>query len=352
MIYVFTQVSILLRPLYPHMPRELFPVRQYAIHIEVAPSFHLPENHRNDIKGLLHGIRIDGLKRKQSPAASKTNLYFPLLFDLYIKSFFSFQIKEGKQAISLVGITVSKVVNGLPVGNSYKICVENAIKKLNYQVNSYAQGLKANKTHTIALLIPNTQEPFFASLVYHINLALLKRKYRMLLCSTDYDSGQEQEYVTMVQQNKVDGIIGLTYNPNLVIEGSTSFVSIDRSINPKIPCVTSDNFAGGQFAANKLADLGCKNLVFLRIGSSLENEPDKRRAGFENACLSLGLKYEMKLINDGEPFEEFDSFLAEHIHEGKLSFDGIFCVTDSLAYYVIKTLRRLHQRVPEAMSLS
>ena len=73
----------------------------------------------------------------------------------------------------------------------------------------------------------------------------------MLLCSTDYDSGQGQEYVTMVQQNKVDGIIGLTYNPNLVIEESTSFVSIDRSINPKIPCVTSDNFAGGQLAASK-----------------------------------------------------------------------------------------------------
>ena len=205
--------------------------------------------------------------------------------------------------------TVSKVVNGLPVGNSYRFRVENAIKKLNYQVNSYAQGLKANKTHTIALLIPNTQEPFFASLVYHINIALLKRKYRMLLCSTDYDSGQEQEYVTMVQQNKVDGIIGLTYNPNLIIEGNTSFVSIDRSINPNVPCVTSDNFAGQQ--------------------------------------LSLGLKYEMKLLNDGESFEEFDKFLEEHIHEGKLSFDGIFCVTDSLAYYIIKALRRLQQRVPE-----
>ena len=243
--------------------------------------------------------------------------------------------------------TVSKVVNGLPVGNSCRFRVENAIKKLNYQVNSYAQGLKANKTHTIALLIPNTQEPFFASLVYHINIALLKRKYRMLLCSTDYDSGQEQEYVTMVQQNKVDGIIGLTYNPNLIIEGNTSFVSIDRSINPDVPCVASDNFAGGQLAAGKLAELGCKNLVFLRIGSSLENEPDKRRAGFESACLSLGLKYEMKLLNDGESFEEFDKFLEEHIHEGKLSFDGIFCVTDSLAYYIIKALRRLQQRVPE-----
>ena len=109
--------------------------------------------------------------------------------------------------------TVSKVVNGIPVGESYRLRVEDAIKKLNYQVNSYAQGLKASKTYTIALLIPNTKEPFFASLVYYINLALLKRKYRMLLCSTDSDCDQEQEYVTMAQQNKVDGIIGLTYNP-------------------------------------------------------------------------------------------------------------------------------------------
>ena len=113
--------------------------------------------------------------------------------------------------------TVSKVVNGLPVGEAYKIRVENAIEKLNYQVNSYAQGLKANKTYTAALLIPNTLHPFYASLVYYINQALLKRKYRMLLCATDFDSKQEQEYITMAQQNKVDGIIGLTYNPNLII---------------------------------------------------------------------------------------------------------------------------------------
>ena len=42
--------------------------------------------------------------------------------------------------------TVSKVVNGLPVGASYKIRVEDAIQKLNYQVNSYAQGLKSKPT--------------------------------------------------------------------------------------------------------------------------------------------------------------------------------------------------------------
>lgn len=243
--------------------------------------------------------------------------------------------------------TVSKVVNGIPVGESYRLRVEEAIKKLNYQVNSYAQGLKANKTYTAALLLPNTEEPFFASLAYHINLALLKRRYRMLLCCTDFSSDQEQEYVTMAQQNKVDGIIGLTYNPNLQIEENTPFVAIDRSMGSKIPCVASDNFAGGQLAAEKLADLGCTNVAFLRIGSSLDNEPNKRKAGFENGCLSRGLSYEMKILNDGEPFEEFTRFLSEHIHDGRLSFDGIFCVTDRLAYLIIKTLRRLNLRVPE-----
>lgn len=247
--------------------------------------------------------------------------------------------------------TVSKVVNGLPVGDAYRIRVENAIQKLNYQVNSYAQGLKANKTYTVALLIPNTIDPFFSSLTHYINIALMKKKYRMLLCVTDYDPQQEQEYIKMAQQNKVDGIIGLTYNPELIIEENTPFVTIDRSMGSNISCVTCDNFAGGQLAAEKLADLGCKNVAFLRIGSSLVNEPNKRKAGFENGCLSRGLQYKMKILNDGESYEEFEKFLSQHICDGKLAFDGIFCVTDRLAHLVLNMLHKLHQRVPEDVQL-
>ena len=243
--------------------------------------------------------------------------------------------------------TVSKVVNGLPVGDPYKTKVEEAIKKLNYQVNTYAQGLKASKTYTVAFLIPNTIDPFFASLAHHINMALSGRKYRMLLCCTDFDPASEQEYVNMAQRGKVDGIIGLTYNPDLMIEEGTPFVAIDRSMGPRFPCVASDNFAGGQLAAEKLADLGCKNVAFLRIGSSLNSETNKRRSGFENGCLARGLSYEMKILNDGDPFSLFEDFLAEHIRSGKLTFDGIFCVTDRLAWLIIKALKKLGIRVPE-----
>ncbi len=243
--------------------------------------------------------------------------------------------------------TVSKVINGLPVGESYRLRVEEAIRKLNYQVNSYAQGLKASKTYTVALLIPNTFNPFFGSLSFQINLSLLRRKYRMLLCCTDANLQAEQEYITMAQQNKVDGIIGLTYNPDLRVDENIPFISIDRSMGPHIPCIASDNFAGGQMAAETLADLGCKNVAFLRIGSSLNNEPNKRKAGFENGCLARNLSYSMKILQDGEPIDEFEAFLMEHIHDGKLDFDGLFCVTDLIAYEVLGILKKLNIRVPE-----
>lgn len=247
--------------------------------------------------------------------------------------------------------TVSKVINGLPVGESYKIRVEEAIRKLDYHVNSYAQGLKANKTYTVALLIPNTYHPYFGKLAYQINLSLLKRKYRMILCSTEYDSGLEQEYVRMAQQNKVDGIIGLTYNANLMVDESIPFISIDRTISPHIPCIACDNFAGGQMAAEKLADLGCTSVAFLRIGSSLSNEPNKRKAGFENGCLTRNLNYSMKILEDGTPIDEFEAFLREHMHDGKLEFDGLFCVTDRIAYDVRKILHKMKVRVPEDIQL-
>ncbi len=243
--------------------------------------------------------------------------------------------------------TVSKVMNGVPVGKAYRKRVLEAVAKLGYQVNNYAQGMRTNRTNLIAVLIPNIVTPFFAALADQINRALSRRNYRMLLCCTDYDGAAEQLYVRMAQQHRVDGIIGLTYNPALIIDARTPFVSIDRVIHPNIPVVASDNFAGGDLAARKLFEFGCRNVAFFRVGSKLRNEPNKRRAGFENGCLEAGLSYELKILDDGESYEAFREFLSERLQDGKLSIDGIFCVTDRLAYVIVGMLTELGLRVPD-----
>ena len=243
--------------------------------------------------------------------------------------------------------TVSKVINGIPVGESYRVRVEEAIAKLNYRINSYAKGLKSNRTFVVAVMVPNLLSPFFSKLVNCINKALAQRGYRMLLCATDYDPEQEQSYVIMAEQQKVDGIICLSYNPNLQVSEGVPLISIDRYFGAQIPCVACDNYGGGSLAAQTLVENGCKKLAFLRIGSKLTNEPNKRKDGFINACENMDIPYILKIVDDGTPYSAFEDFLQEHLVDGKLDFDGIFCVTDSLAYQIINSLRRMGQRVPE-----
>ena len=99
----------------------------------------------------------------------------------------------------------------------------------------------------------------------YINRALVNRGYRMLLCDTEYDYTKEQEMVQMVAQNKVDGIIALTYNPDLKIPPDVRSVSIDRYLSGSTTCVASDNYNGGRLAAQKLVENGCKDIIALRI---------------------------------------------------------------------------------------
>ena len=243
--------------------------------------------------------------------------------------------------------TVSKVFNDLPVGESYRLRVEQAAQKLGYQVNSYARGLRSSKTGTVSLILPNVTDPFFSFMAENVCLALSRRNYRMLLTVTGSNPSFEQQCIRMVEQNKVDGIIGLTYNPLLQVNDNTPFVSIDRNFSAAVPCVSSDNFAGGQVAAEKLIELGCRRLLFFRIGSDVAGEADKRGVGFQAACDLRGVEHRSVVLNDRDGYGPFREYLQEHMPGGTPDFDGIFCNTDRLATAMIDILRQLGQRVPE-----
>ncbi len=243
--------------------------------------------------------------------------------------------------------TVSKVVNRQPVGEDYKRKVEQAILKLGYQYNSSGRVLRTDRTDTVALIIPNTINPYFAKLVHYINIALERRDKKTLLCFTDYDKNRELEFIRMARENQVDGIIALTYNAELVIPEDIAFVTIDRFFSVSVPCIASDNFGGGWLAAHRLYDLGCRRLAFMRIGSSLSNEPSKRKEGFVAACVELDVPFELKILEDNAPFGEFEAFLSSHIQNGRLDFDGLFCGTDMLAWQMIQVLKGKGIRVPE-----
>lgn len=116
-------------------------------------------------------------------------------------------MKDVAQEAGVALGTVSKVVNGIPVGEEYRVRVEKAIKKLGYRVNIYARGLRNERTRTIQVIIPNLTNPFFAELVHHITKELAQKDYKTMLCMTDGDPSLEQTHILMAKQHMADGII-------------------------------------------------------------------------------------------------------------------------------------------------
>lgn len=251
--------------------------------------------------------------------------------------------------------TVSKVINGIAVREEYKKKVEAAIASLHYEVNTYARGLKTQKTGFVAVIIPTMLNPFFAAYAHYLENALYKKGLKMMLCCSDGIPEKEINYLNLATQNKVDGIIALTYsdignfiNPNVPI------VVFDRFFeNRNIPRVGSDNYTGGMMAIEKLLELGCHHPVYIRFHSVFPGESDKRREGYLAACEKYHLEPDFLDMEDSDhTIEIMKEFIDQHKNSnGTLSFDGVFCHTDYHGYLFTKLLKKEGYKVPEDVQL-
>ena len=254
-------------------------------------------------------------------------------------------------ALAKVGVgTVSRVLNSSgSVKESTRRKVEAAMKELNYIPNAYARGLKMNKTNTVALIIPTIWHPFFSEFAYYVESNLAEHKYKMLLCNSDVSSDKELEYIQMVQENKVDGIIGITYSDlDNFVSSHLPFVTIDRHFKEETVCVTSDNFHAGQLAVEKLVEKGCHKLGYIGTHSRFPTETTKRRDGFKAKAEQMGMPY---AIYDGEdPVIEFKQEIRTFFEENP-DVDGVFAHTDFIALDILDVLDELKRKVPEEVQI-
>lgn len=247
--------------------------------------------------------------------------------------------------------TVSKVINGIPVGESYRRRVESAAQSLGYTVNNYARGLKTNRTYCVALVLPSMRHPFFAALADEVTACLTRRGYRCVLMITNFDPETERKSFVMVRQNKADGVIALTYSPDLEVDQTLPVVTIDRRLSQRLPCVSSDNYDGGRIAAAKLLELGCRHPLVFQIGADIPGEPHRRGAGFMDECARQGVPCSSVFLRESETEAAFYRYLDDHTVDGQAAFDGVFCSSDGLAVRVRRHLASRGVHVPEDVQI-
>lgn len=269
-------------------------------------------------------------------------------------------IKDVAQDAGVAVGTVSKVLNGQHVSEKNRIKVEASVTKLGYQMNFYARGLKTKNTYTIAVIVPEILNPFFAEWVYYIEQELYKNGYKMLLCNTQGMPEREEYYYRMAEQNKVDGIICVTYQDvEPYVSENIPLISLDRHFHKKVSCISSDNYHGGELAAQKMISTGSRHLLYLRNGSEISGETLKRGKGFKRYCDAHGVSCET--LNLGDDFdlirgktsveEVLRNFIISARKTGKMRYDGIYTSTDLLAKALLEQLQFLGVEVPEEVQL-
>ncbi len=251
--------------------------------------------------------------------------------------------------------TVSKVINGIPVGEEYRIKVETAIKQLNYEVNTYARGLKMQKSNMVTLIIPDTLNPFYSYFANCIESALYQDGHFMVLCCSGGILEKELEYLNMASQNQSDGVIALTYNDiGRHVPENLPLVSFDRIYsNDYTPRVASDNFNGGVMAVEKLLECGCRQPAFITFNSASPGEADKRKDGYLHACSTHNIDpIYLSTLSGGDMTSQIKNFIGHHRRSnGRLCFDGIFVNTDYNAYITCNLLNEMGYRIPDDIQI-
>lgn len=258
-----------------------------------------------------------------------------------------------KDVALLAGVavgTVSRVINNSgPVKQVTRTKVEAAITQLNYKPNEVARNFKMQKSKMVALLLPSIWHPFFSELAYYIEDELDREGYKLMLCNSSGRPEKERYYLNMLQQNKVAGIVGITYND---IEDDVSedipIISIDRHFDKKITCVTSDNFEGGRMALQELAKSGVRRPAFLGGVTAVPSETMKRREGFIHEAESMGLDYVVYERQD--PIVDEDTYFGEFLDQlGEV--DGVFAISDMFAAKLIERADRRGISVPQDLKV-
>lgn len=256
-----------------------------------------------------------------------------------------------KDVADLAGVgvgTVSRVINHhQSVKPKTREKVMEAIKVLNYTPNAVARNFKMQRSNLIALLLPSIWNPFFSELAFYIEDELDREGFKLILCNSGGKPSKELYYFDVLNQNKVAGILGITYND---IENSINtdipIVSIDRHFSKSITCVTSDNYTGGRIALRELVRAGVKKPAFLGVVTSVFSETMLRKKGFIDEAESLGLDY--IIYEEPDPVTDelkyFGNFFKVREHR---EVDGVFAITDMFAAKYIDQAQKYGIRVPE-----
>ncbi|MDR2503728.1 MAG: LacI family transcriptional regulator [Deltaproteobacteria bacterium] len=261
--------------------------------------------------------------------------------------------------------TVSRTLNAAdhPVSEELRSRVLQASLALRYRPNRMAQNLRKKQTTAIGLLVRDIGDTYFSGIAKGVTHEAEMRGLMPLVCSSRRDHGLEIEFMHLLAQHQVAGII-LTGSGCRNKEFSSKMFDTVREIQGMgirvvacahqdipMPQVLVDNFVIGRAAFSKLYSLGHRDFAVIS-GEGDNASTNMRIDGFVEAAHEAGVALEHeKDVYYGDFSWAHGRAAACRILEKRPRASAIFCTNDNIAIGVIRGLREMGCNPPEDMSV-
>ncbi len=267
-------------------------------------------------------------------------------------------IKDIAEQAGVSYATVSRALN-----NKYGVNAETREKvlkvarELSYSPNAIARGLVSNHSFTLGLILPDMTNPYFPAVAAGIEAGAQERGYSVFLCNSNWDQSRESNYVKLLSERRVDGLIrapvgcGEEERRQETEEGHLPTVYVSNA--PKDTdrsSVIIDNIRGGYMATKHLIDCGYDSIGF--IGVSERGMADNNRLeGYKMAFERYGREFDPRYLKFGDFRQQTGyNIIRSLIKEGGYP-SAVFAENDVLAIGILHGIKDSGLKVPEDIAL-
>src|SRR5260370_21112691 len=264
----------------------------------------------------------------------------------------SVSLKSLAEHLGLSPATVSLVINRSPAAKSIPPRTQERIRaaahELNYRPNFMARSLRAHRSFTIGVVVPEISEGYAALVMSGIEDHLLQEGYFYLVVSHRHRQDLIEEYPLLLQQRAVEGLIALDTAFTEGVQVPLVAVSGQRDV-PGVTNIILNHALAATLALQPLTKLGHRQMAFIK-GQEFSSDTAVRWDSVREAAAELGIEINDRLVGqlEGESSSpELGYLVTRKLLASGEPFTALFAFNDISAIGAIHALREARRPIPD-----
>ncbi len=265
-------------------------------------------------------------------------------------------LKDLAASLKLSPTTVSLVLNGAPTASSIPLETQDRIfeaaRTLKYRPNHIARALRAQRTHTIGVLIPEISEGYSAAVLSGVEEKLLREGYFYFVVSHWHREEIIEHHLRFFVERCVEGILVVdtpqqhqTFLPVVSISGHDDTKGVTN--------IVLNHEQAGLLAVEHLVNLGHKKIAVIK-GQTFSSDTEVRWQSVKSAAARFKVpiaKSSVSQLVGTNPTPETGYIATRKLLENNAEFTALLAFNDISAIGAIRALNESGLKVPEDVSV-